>query len=148
MRKKSNACAIWAASQPPWWERPQEYLTSRQVRGEVLLAEDGEPLTIGRVKGLINLWLAELGAENPEGTIFAIGRDAGVPHSSGNPADVSCAWARRLSMISFPAKQAAGITMILPVPGASVTRLTKRSSCMKKYATVYQNSDPSSNETW
>ncbi len=65
-----------------------DYLTSCQVRDdEVLLNEDGSPLTIGQVKGMINLWLAERGAENPEGTIFAIGRDAGVPHSVGNPDD-------------------------------------------------------------
>lgn len=68
--------------------RTADYLTSRSVRNEILLREDGEPLTIGRVKSLINLWLAELGAENPEGAIFAIGRDAGVPHSSGNPDDL------------------------------------------------------------
>ncbi len=67
--------------------RTADFLTSRPLEGDVLL-DDGKPLTIGRVKGLINLWLAELGAENPEGTIFAIGRDAGVPHSSGNPADI------------------------------------------------------------
>jgi Xaa-Pro aminopeptidase len=65
-----------------------DYLTSCQVRDdEVLLQEDGSPLTIGDVKGMINLWLAERGAEKPEGTIFAIGRDAGVPHSVGNPDD-------------------------------------------------------------
>ncbi|MBE0699301.1 MAG: aminopeptidase P family protein, partial [Anaerolineaceae bacterium] len=68
--------------------RTADYLTSRPVREEVLLAENGDPLTIGKVKGLINLWLAEAGAENPEGTIFAIGRDAGVPHSGGSPEDV------------------------------------------------------------
>jgi Xaa-Pro aminopeptidase len=45
-------------------------------------------LTIRDVKAKINLWLAEHGAENPEDTIFAIGHDAGVPHSSGNPTDV------------------------------------------------------------
>jgi Xaa-Pro aminopeptidase len=68
--------------------RVADYLTSREVRAdEVLLKEDGSPLTIGDVKSKINLWLSELGAENPEGTIFAIGRDAGVPHSAGNPAD-------------------------------------------------------------
>jgi Xaa-Pro aminopeptidase len=39
------------------------------------------------VKRRINLWLAEQEAENPEGTIFAIGRDAGIPHSVGNPDD-------------------------------------------------------------
>ncbi len=69
--------------------RTAEFLTSSQVRAdEVLLKKDGTPLTIGDVKGKINLWIAELGAENPEGTIFAIGRDAGVPHSVGNPEDL------------------------------------------------------------
>ncbi len=54
---------------------------------EVLLNEAGDEVTIGQVKDLINLWLAEKGLENPEGTIFAIGRDAGIPHSAGNPTD-------------------------------------------------------------
>jgi Xaa-Pro aminopeptidase len=57
------------------------------VRNEMLVKPDGQPLTIGEVKSRINLWLAERGAENPQGTIFAIGRDSGVPHSSGNPTD-------------------------------------------------------------
>ena len=69
--------------------RTAEYLTSREVRAdEVLLKEDSTPLTIRDVKTRINLWIAELGAENPEGTIFAIGRDAGVPHSVGTPEDL------------------------------------------------------------
>ncbi|MCD4802026.1 MAG: M24 family metallopeptidase, partial [Anaerolineales bacterium] len=45
------------------------------------------PVTVGQVKTKINYWLAEQGVENPEGTIFAIGGDAGVPHSAGKPAD-------------------------------------------------------------
>lgn len=64
-----------------------EYLTSFHAKDGLLQKSNGDPLTIVDVKGRINLWLAELGAENPEGTIFAIGRDAGVPHSSGNPDD-------------------------------------------------------------
>jgi Xaa-Pro aminopeptidase len=69
--------------------RTAEFLTSRKVRpDEVLLKDDGTPLTIADVKRKINLWTAELGAENPDGTIFAIGRDAGVPHSAGNPDDL------------------------------------------------------------
>jgi len=65
-----------------------DYLTSREVRDdEVLLKEDGSPLLVGDVKGKIALWLAERGAVNTEGCIFAIGRDAGIPHSMGNPAD-------------------------------------------------------------
>ncbi len=68
--------------------RVAEYMTNCSVRAdEVLLKEDGSPLTIGDVKSKINLWISELGGENPEGTIFAIGHDAGVPHSAGNPTD-------------------------------------------------------------
>ncbi len=64
-----------------------DFLTSHKAKDGVLVRTDGQPLTIGEVKRRINLWLAERGAENPEGTIFAIGRDAGVPHSTGNPDD-------------------------------------------------------------
>lgn len=64
----------------------RDYLTGCAIRDdEILLKEDGSPLTVGDVKGKINLWLAERGAEPREGFIFAIGRDAGIPHSSGNP---------------------------------------------------------------
>jgi len=63
-----------------------DLLTSSDVReDEILLKEDGSPLTIGDVKGKISLWLAERGAVDSEGVIFAIGRDAGVPHSMGDP---------------------------------------------------------------
>jgi len=62
-----------------------DLLTSSDVRSdEVLLKEDGNPLTIGDVKGKIALWLAERGAVDSEGVIFAQGHDAGVPHSVGN----------------------------------------------------------------
>ncbi len=62
---------------------------SRDVRDdEVLLREDGSPLTIADVKSKISLWLAELEAVDVEGCIFSIGRDAGIPHSVGNPTDV------------------------------------------------------------
>ena len=65
-----------------------DFLSSRPVKNGALVGPDGDPLTIGEVKSRINLWLAEGGAENPEGTIFAIGHDAGIPHSTGNPEDV------------------------------------------------------------
>jgi len=64
-----------------------DYITSHASRGGVMVKSNGDPLTIGDVKQRINLWLSERGAENPEDTIFAIGRDAGIPHSSGNPGD-------------------------------------------------------------
>jgi Xaa-Pro aminopeptidase len=69
-------------------KRVQDFLSSHKVVDETLIKNDGNPLTIGDVKSLINLWLAEAGVENPEATIFAIGRDGGIPHSTGTPSDL------------------------------------------------------------
>jgi Xaa-Pro aminopeptidase len=67
----------------------REYLTSCEVnKDEVLLKEDGSLLTVADVHSKIRLWVAEQGAELPSGFIFAIGRDAGVPHSAGHPSDL------------------------------------------------------------
>ena len=86
----------------------QDYLTSCEVReDEVLLKEDGYPLTIGDVKGKISLWLAERGATEAEGTIFAIGRDAGVPHSVGDPEDLMTL-GKTIVFDIFPAEQGGG----------------------------------------
>jgi Xaa-Pro aminopeptidase len=65
-----------------------EFLKSHQVKDEVLVQADGTPLTIGRVHKEIRRLIAEQRLEVPEGVIFAIGRDAGVPHNKGNPEDV------------------------------------------------------------
>lgn len=66
-----------------------DYMVNCPVReDEVLLKEDGTALTIGDMKNKINLWLAESSVEPSEGFIFAIGRDAGIPHSTGNPEDL------------------------------------------------------------
>jgi Xaa-Pro aminopeptidase len=66
-----------------------EFLTNSAVNAdEVLLKEDGSLLKLGDVKAKINLWLAERGAVPSDGFIFSIGRDAGVPHSQGNPQDL------------------------------------------------------------
>src|SRR5690349_5084740 len=86
----------------------QDYLTSCEVReDEVLLREDGSPLTIGDVKSRISLWLAERGAVNVNGLIFAIGRDAGVPHSVGDPQDLMTL-GKTIVFDIFPAEQGGG----------------------------------------
>ncbi len=86
----------------------QDYLTSCAVReDEVLLKEDGNPLTIGDVKGKIDLWLAERSAVDVEGVIFAIGRDAGVPHSTGDPNDLMTL-GKTIVFDIFPAEQGGG----------------------------------------
>lgn len=84
-----------------------DYLSGHRVRDEVLVKADGDPLTIGEVKRRINLWLVERGLENPEGTIFAIGSDAGVPHSTGKDDD----WLRvgqTIILDMFPCEKGGG----------------------------------------
>ena len=63
------------------------FLSHQRAENGILVSENNTPLMIGTVKSKINYWLAEAGAENPEQTIFAIGKDAGVPHSQGNDSD-------------------------------------------------------------
>jgi Xaa-Pro aminopeptidase len=57
---------------------------------DMLVKSDGSALTIGDVKrfGRSRLFVHEL--EDPEGMIFAIGADAGVPHSRGEKDDPLC----------------------------------------------------------
>jgi Xaa-Pro aminopeptidase len=62
-------------------------LSSHRVKDGMLVKSDGEALTIGDIKRSINLWIAEAGAENPESTIFSIGHDSAVPHSTGTEGD-------------------------------------------------------------
>ncbi|MGB7539172.1 MAG: Xaa-Pro peptidase family protein [Anaerolineales bacterium] len=66
------------------------FLSSHAARGEVLAGRGGEALTIGEVKAFIRRALAGHGAEAPEGTIFAQGRDAAIPHSTGTDAEPVC----------------------------------------------------------
>jgi len=67
----------------------REFLTDCDVDDdEVLMKEDGTKLTVGDIHSKIRLWITEMGAEFPSGFIFAIGHDAGVPHSVGTSTDL------------------------------------------------------------
>ncbi len=89
-------------------QQVQDLLTGSQVGdNQELLKDSGDPLRIGDVKSKINLWLAELGAENPKGAIFAIGRDAGVPHSSGTESDI-VRLGKTIVFDIFPCQQGGG----------------------------------------
>jgi Xaa-Pro aminopeptidase len=61
-----------------------EFITGHAVHKDRVVHSDGRPLTIGQVKSFIQMRLAAAGAEMPEGLIFAQGRDAAIPHSTGN----------------------------------------------------------------
>jgi len=84
-----------------------DLLTAHKVQGDTLVKADGSPLTIRDVKTQIDLWLTSCGAENPEDTIFAIGRDAGVPHSSGTP-DVPIRLGQTIVYDIFPCEKGGG----------------------------------------
>jgi Xaa-Pro aminopeptidase len=68
-------------------EATVDFMRRHRVKDGTLVQEGGPPLTIGVVKQHIARLLAERRLEDPEGVIFAIGRDAGVPHSKGNADD-------------------------------------------------------------
>jgi Xaa-Pro aminopeptidase len=69
-------------------DRVRSFLQRQNIDNGNLVFPDRTPITVKDVKNRIRLWLAELGADNPKATIFAIGRDGGIPHSSGTPDDV------------------------------------------------------------
>jgi Xaa-Pro aminopeptidase len=64
-----------------------DYLSACAVRRNCLVKRDGMPLTTGDVKAFVRRKLAERGGEAPEGMIFASGREAGIPHSSGTESE-------------------------------------------------------------
>lgn len=84
-----------------------EFLTSHRAKDGVLVDSRGEVLTIGEVKRRINLWLAMRGSDNPEGTIFAAGRDSGVPHSVGQ-ADQPVPVGKTIVFDIFPTESGCG----------------------------------------
>jgi Xaa-Pro aminopeptidase len=83
------------------------FLTSHKAKEGILVNRAGQPLTIGEVKRRINLWLAMRGAENPEGTVFAMGREAGIPHSVGQD-DQAIAIGKPIVFDLFPCEAGGG----------------------------------------
>ncbi len=64
----------------------RDFICQHTAQHETLIKSDGTPLTVGDIKRFIRLRSAELELEEAN-TIFAIGRDAGVPHSRGTAGD-------------------------------------------------------------
>ena len=64
----------------------QEFIQGHGTRNETVVKPDGEPLTIGDVKGFMRSRFMVHGLTEDHATIFSQGRDAGVPHNSGDPA--------------------------------------------------------------
>ncbi|HWQ15242.1 MAG TPA: Xaa-Pro peptidase family protein [Roseiflexaceae bacterium] len=62
-----------------------DFIRGGRAQGDVLVDQQGRPMTIGQVKALISRELAARGMEAHH-TIFAQGRDAGLPHAMGEDA--------------------------------------------------------------
>ncbi len=60
------------------------WIASHRAQDGVVVQADGSPLLIGDVKRYVRQQLFEQNLEDPEGMIFAQGRDAAVPHSKGD----------------------------------------------------------------
>jgi Xaa-Pro aminopeptidase len=61
----------------------RDWIASHRAQDGIVVREDGTPLLIGDVKRFVRLQLFDHKLEDPEGMIFAQGRDAAVPHSKG-----------------------------------------------------------------
>ena len=83
------------------------FLTSHGVKGGTLVKGDGRPLTIRVCKAEIRLALAARKLVEAEETIFAIGRDAGIPHSRGSDDD-PMALGKTIVFDIFPQEQGGG----------------------------------------
>lgn len=62
----------------------QEFIQGHRTRDEVVIKDDGTPLTIGDVKGFMRTRVMMHGLTEHHDTIFSQGRDAGVPHNRGD----------------------------------------------------------------
>ncbi len=86
----------------------EAFLTRHRAKKGVLVKKDGAPLTVGDVKQHIRSRLQAENLVDPgNGTIFAIGRDAGVPHSRGRDAD-PMALGQTIIYDIFPAEPGGG----------------------------------------
>ena len=64
-----------------------DFLKGHTVHDSRLVKANGGPLTVGDVKRFVRVSLLEHELEASEGIVFAIGRDAGIPHSQGEDDD-------------------------------------------------------------
>ena len=88
-----------------------DFIAHHRVQGDQLIKKENTPLTIGDVKTFVRGALMAHHLEEADGMIFAIGHDAGVPHSRGEDSDV-VELGRSIIFDLFPASLGAAIFTI------------------------------------
>ena len=83
-----------------------DFIGGHRAEGQIVVKEDGSPLTIGEVKLFVLRSLMDEGLEDT-GMIFAQGRDAGFPHSRGE-ADMPLALGQSIVFDLFPREMGGG----------------------------------------
>jgi Xaa-Pro aminopeptidase len=63
-----------------------DFIRAQRAEDDTLVDASGRPITIGEIRQMIGREVAARGLETPYGTIFAQGRDAGMPHAQGDDA--------------------------------------------------------------
>jgi Xaa-Pro aminopeptidase len=84
-----------------------DFIKSHRVEKGTFVRDGGAPLTIGDCKAEIRMALAGRKLIEEVDTIFAIGRDAGIPHSRGNDED-PMELGKTLVFDIFPQEQGGG----------------------------------------
>jgi len=84
-----------------------DFIKSHRVEGETFVKADGTPLLLGDCKTEIRMALTERNMVEEVGTIFALGRDAGIPHSRGKESDPMMT-GKTLVFDIFPQEEGAG----------------------------------------
>ncbi len=83
-----------------------DYIAGLQADGDFLIGECGQRVTIGDIKALVRRELMARGLEDTA-MIFALGRDAGFPHSRGE-ADMPLQMGKSIVFDLFPREQGGG----------------------------------------
>ena len=117
-----------------------DFMKSHELKGDTLVKADGSPLTVGDCKSEIRLALAKRKLIEEVDTIFAIGRDAGIPHSRGNDDD-PIAVGKTIVFDIFPQEQGGGyffdMTRTFVMGEASKEILDTYAQLEESFDTVY-----------
>ncbi len=84
-----------------------DFIKSHRIEGETFMKADGTPLLLGDCKAEIRMALSARNIIEEVGTIFALGRDAGIPHSRGRESDVMMT-GKTLVFDIFPQEEGGG----------------------------------------